>query len=502
MFATGCAGRRPAGRAVTPRAGGSTVAEVVVVGAGIGALATALLLGREGRDVVVCERDPAPVPAAADDMWSEWARPGVPQARLGHCFLSGFRVLLEARAPDVLERLYATGAPLVDFAADMPGDERRPDDRAMTAIMCRRPILEGILRQAVQAEPTVDVRCGCDVVGLVAEPSLRGVPKVVGVRTRDHGSIAAATVVIAGGRRVPMQRWFAQIGAARPVEQSEACGFVCYTRFFRVRLRPGEDHHVSTALAVEGDLGYMKYEIFGADRSTFCVELIPPARDRELRGLRHESAWMAAVRALPEALDWLDPERATPIGPVAAMGEERNLLREFVSAGRPIALGLHVIGDARCQTNSLYAWGSGSALAAAATLVDVLTEYPGDPEAQALAFEAERGAEITGRFELSRARDRAFRRLQDAEPEWDDTDRGHGLLHGVVVPAADEDPDVYRAVTRWELQLDHVDALAANTGVLDRARALAAVRESQPEPTPTPTRETLLEITAAATAAT
>jgi flavin-dependent dehydrogenase len=33
------------------------VAGVVIVGAGIGGLATALLLGREGRDVVVCERD-------------------------------------------------------------------------------------------------------------------------------------------------------------------------------------------------------------------------------------------------------------------------------------------------------------------------------------------------------------------------------------------------------------------------------------------------------------
>jgi hypothetical protein len=211
-----------------------------------------------------------------------------------------------------------------------------------------------------------------------------------------------------------VQRWFQDIGASAPVEESEGCGFVCYTRFFRIRLRTGEDHHVSTELAVEGDLGYMKYEIFGADQSTFCVELCPPAQDRELRALRHEAVYMQAARAPPESLDWLDPERSTPIGPVAAMGEERNLLRQFVTAASPIALGVHVIGDARCQTNSLYAWGAGSALAAATTLVDVMTEHPHDPEAQALAFEARRGAEITGRFELSRARDRAFRRSQNA----------------------------------------------------------------------------------------
>ena len=471
------------------------MAEVVIVGAGIGGLATALLLGREGRNVVVCERDPAAVPPSTEEMWSDWRRPGIPQARLGHCFLSGFRMLLGQRAPDVLERLYAAGVPLVDFAADMPGDERLPEDGEMTAIMCRRPILEGILRQAVQAESMVQLRCGCDVVGLVAEPSLiPGVPKVMGVRTREEGSIAARTVVIAGGRRVPVQRWFQEIGASPPVEESEGCGFVCYTRFFRIRLRPGEDHHVSTELAVEGDLGYMKYEIFGADQSTFCVELCPPAPDRELRALRHEAAYMAGARALPESLDWLEPERATPIGPVAAMGEERNLLRQFVTAGRPIALGVHVIGDARCQTNSLYAWGAGSALAAATTLFDVLTEHPGDPEAQALAFEARRGAEITGRFELSRARDRAFRRLQDEEPEWDDPAHGYGLIHSVVLPAAEEDPDVYRAVTRWDLQLDSVGALVENTAVLQRARALAAEREPLREATRVPTRDALLEL--------
>ena len=208
---------------------------------------------------------------------------------------------------------------------------------------------------------------------------------------------------------------------------------------------------------------------------------------------------MAGARALPESLDWLEPERATPIGPVAAMGEERNLLRQFVTAGRPIALGVHVIGDARCQTNSLYAWGAGSALAAATTLFDVLTEHPGDPEAQALAFEARRGAEITGRFELSRARDRAFRRLQDEEPEWDDPAHGYGLIHSVVLPAAEEDPDVYRAVTRWDLQLDSVGALVENTAVLQRARALAAERESLREATRVPTRDALLELIGGAT---
>jgi hypothetical protein len=93
-------------------------------------------------------------------MWSDWKRPGTPQARLGHTFLPGFRVLLADRAPDVLERLYAVGAPLVGFASHGQGAAAGAEAGELNAIMCRRPVLEGILRQAVEAETTVDVRSG------------------------------------------------------------------------------------------------------------------------------------------------------------------------------------------------------------------------------------------------------------------------------------------------------------------------------------------------------
>ena len=81
----------------------------VIVGAGIGGLVTALMLGRAGHEVVVCERDASPVPADAEEMWSSWPRPGTPQARLGHTFLAGFRRMLEARLPDVIDDVLSVG---------------------------------------------------------------------------------------------------------------------------------------------------------------------------------------------------------------------------------------------------------------------------------------------------------------------------------------------------------------------------------------------------------
>ena len=215
--------------------------EIAIVGAGIGGLAAALALGRRGRRVVVYERDPAPVPASPEEMWSAWPRPGTPHARLGHAFLPGFHALLQRRAPDVLEDLRGAGALFHDRSRDLPG-ARRPEDAELVSIRARRAVMEGYLRRAVEAEPTVELRAGCGVAGLLAEaPTAGGLPRVVGVRLRGGGEIGAESVVVAGGRRTPVQLWLAAIGARPAAEESEGCGFQWYTRFFRLHPRAGED---------------------------------------------------------------------------------------------------------------------------------------------------------------------------------------------------------------------------------------------------------------------
>jgi len=107
----------------------------------------------------------------------------------------------------------------------------------------------------------------------------------------------------------------------------------------------------------------MKSSLQGADRGTFCAEFGVPVWDRALHRFGDEATFMAAQRAMPGVAAWIDPARATPIGPIAIMGQEQDLLRHFLHEGRPLALGLHVIGDTRSRTNSDYAWGSALALA-------------------------------------------------------------------------------------------------------------------------------------------
>ena len=472
------------------------MARIVVVGGGIGGLSAALLLGREGHQVTVCERDSAPVPRSAHEAWSGWRRPGTPQARLGHSFLAGFRRELRRRLPDVLDAVLAAGAPELDMTMWMAdGVERVPRDRELFIVRARRPVVEAVLRRAAEAEPTVQVQAGCRVHGLLSDtPRPRDVPRVTGVVT-SSGAVTADVVVVSGGRSVPVARWFEAIGATAPEEQAESCGSACYTRYFGMPAVDGDDARIDTGPTIHRDPGYLLYEVWGADNRTFACEIAVPVSDRPLKLLRDEATWMAAAAAMPEWQEWIDPERSQPITPgVDVMGNERNTLRRFIEDDRPLALGVHVIGDARCQTDSLFAWGCGNALLAASAVADAIAEHPGDDEAQALSVAAAVDAELEGRYAYSVARDRARDRVLRAEPRWDTMSTGIGLIDGVLLPAADHDAEVYRAVYRWDLQLDSAADLEGNTGVIERARQF--VGDSTEPPLDTggiPTRNELLE---------
>jgi hypothetical protein len=71
---------------------------------------------------------------------------------------------------------------------------------------------------------------------------------------------------------------------------------------------------------------------------------------------------------------------------------------------------------------------------------------------------------------------------------------GIGLIDGVLLPAADHDADIYRAVYRWDLQLDPAGDLAMHAAVIERARN--TVGDSTEPPLDTEgisTRDQLLE---------
>ena len=94
--------------------------KVLVLGAGICGLGTALLLARDGHEVTVIERDADPVPESPQAAWEHWDRKGVAQFRQPHNFMPGLREILESDLPDVQESLAAAGASKFDLLHPLP----------------------------------------------------------------------------------------------------------------------------------------------------------------------------------------------------------------------------------------------------------------------------------------------------------------------------------------------------------------------------------------------
>ena len=93
--------------------------KIVVVGAGIAGLGSALALARDGHSVTVLERDATPMPASADEAFL-WARRGAPQVRHSHAMLARLRNLLRDRCPEVLQALLDAGATEMPFTQNLP----------------------------------------------------------------------------------------------------------------------------------------------------------------------------------------------------------------------------------------------------------------------------------------------------------------------------------------------------------------------------------------------
>src|SRR3954468_19831870 len=88
---------------------GGNVARIAVLGAGVVGLTTAMLLGKDGHDVVVVERDPTEPEGDPDGLWSGWGGGGVHQFRLLHYSQPAFRDRLERELPEVVGALDAAG---------------------------------------------------------------------------------------------------------------------------------------------------------------------------------------------------------------------------------------------------------------------------------------------------------------------------------------------------------------------------------------------------------
>ena len=472
------------------------MARIVIIGAGVVGLGTAMLLAGDAHQVTVLERDPISPPEPVE-AWERWQRPGLNQFRLPHFFLAGFRSVVDAELPEVSGALRAAGALRLNVIGDAPREMTggwRDGDDCYELLTGRRPVVEAVIATQAAATRGVEVRRGTAVTGMVSGASaLPGVLHVTGVRTKDGESIPADLVVDMSGRRSALPGWLSEIGARDPAEELEDSGFVYYGRHFR-----SVDGSVPPAIGSNVmDWGTITSLTLPADNGTWAIALVTSSKDTALRPLRETGRWEAVVRGLPLVAHWLD---GTPIEDgVQVMAHLEDRYRGFAADGRPVATGVVAVADSWACSNPANGRGASIGMLHAVTLRDQLREVGlDDPAAFAEAFHTATARTVEPWYRATLATDRY--RLAEIESgvrggTYDPQDSQYQLGKALGA-AAGQDPDCLRAYLDIWLVLRTPGEVFARPGLRDKILQLGSGwRDVEPLG---PSREQLLALASGA----
>jgi 2-polyprenyl-6-methoxyphenol hydroxylase-like FAD-dependent oxidoreductase len=445
--------------------------QIVIIGGSVAGLAAGLLLSRAGHDVEVFDRDD--VAAAADTETAAKAafRPAAPQIVHLHGYHPAGIATLRERLPDVHAALLEAGpvpAPLSDRLPQTLTDRSdRPGDERFEVLLARRSTLDWVFRSVAAAEPGLRLTGRTPVTGLLARAGKP--PTVVGVRT-VRGERTAELVVDASGRRCVTDSWLKEIGARPPHTLFAECGSAYYSRHYRIR--PGVRYPSPEHRFLLGQLPYFSVMMLAGDQNTRTITLAPLVEDASMRRLRDPKAHSAVARLVPPVAAWL--EVLDPISGVHVMGGLHNTLRRLVVDDRPVALGLHAVGDAVCTTNPIGGRGIPLALRTAAELADVLAAHPHDQWAQAIAIDDAVAQNIAPWYVVQAGADSerlaAIRRALRDEPAPPLPDIANGVTLSHLRSAAMIDPELFRALSSV------LTMLRTPAEVLDDAEVQSRVR--------------------------
>ncbi len=469
---------------------------VVVIGAGVGGLTTALALARAGHLVTVLERDPLPADADPERAFASERR-GAPQVHQTHGFLARIVVELREHLPDVLDALIAAGGHTMSTTANL--GEAQPGDDDLAVLVVRRTTFEWVLRRAALGEPGVSFRTGETVTGVTASTGTGAVPTVTGVVTDAGDVIAADLVVAAMGRRSPVPDWLAEHGVG--VEETvHPSGLMYLSRWYR--LAPGAEAALDPKLG--GDLGFVKYLGVPGDADTLSITLAIRPDDRELRAaLTDPDGFEAACRLLPGPDQFFRAGPLEPMGAVRPMGGLLNRRRGFTDEhGDPTVLGFHVVGDAHTCTNPLYGRGCSLAVVQAFAVAAAVAAFPADANARGREYEARAAREILPSYEFAVQMDRMGADPVGGGRGGNGADAQSKAMTAVYVAGA-TDPVIGRGLAKlWNL-LATFEELMADPAFMGRVMEVMADPDAYPiPPREGPTRDELVAALASTAPAT
>lgn len=455
---------------------------IVILGAGMAGLATALTLARDGHQVTLVELDP--LGDSAPDQAFTCERKGISHFQQPHAFIPRGRLELMDHFPDVYASLLREGAHDIDARRKLPG-EVEPADSVLQFMGVRRPLIEWALRRAVLAQAGIEVLSGISARGI------RLVAGSVAAVDVDGRAIATDVVIDAMGRRSPVRGWLEQQGVALSPLQRGECGVIYYSRYYRVR--PGNTLPDGPwVLGPRGDLGYMSFTTFPGDNGTFAVVFGVPTGVPELKSMMHERVFQAAVESVPLLMQWADPERVEPITDVLPMGGLQNTL---TLPGDTWPCGLFPVGDALCHTDPVLAHGLSLSLIHALETARALRAHTEPRDAFAAYREAVMPALIE-RYELAVALDeQRLRMWTGGTVDYARKDGDYALFSVVACGAvAMVDAEVFRSYMRRMGLLDSTRVLDDDERLKQKIEEVFQGLLAKPRPPSGPPREAMLAL--------
>ncbi|GII66483.1 FAD-binding monooxygenase [Sphaerisporangium krabiense] len=378
----------------------------VVVGAGIGGLLAARVLGETFDRVTVLDRDALPGEGVP--------RRSVPQGHHAHGLLSQGREILDELFPGLHDDLVAAGAVPCDIQRDVrwynDGLLLRPAPSRLRGLSVSRPLLERHLRSRVEALPGVVIQDRREVVEPVAgrPGAVTGVRVALPGRPGEVEEIEADLVVNATGRGNRGAEWLRRLGYEPAAEERVDSRLAYVSREYR--RRPGDADVVAmivghstavprggVALSGEGDRWLVTLYGMGDD--------IPPTDPDGY----HRFAARVPVPDLHRLL-----ERLEPLGEPRLMRIPVSVRRRYERLSR-FPEGYLVFGDALCQFNPTYGQGMTVAACEAVALRECLAA-PGGRGGLARRFHGRAARIIDVAWDISVGGDLRFPSVEGPRP--------------------------------------------------------------------------------------
>ena len=330
----------------------------VVIGGGIGGLLAAHALAGRFERVTILERHRYPPDSRSA---APPARRGVPQSRCLHLLMAAGAAAFDELTPGWRDEVVARGAVPFDASADaavrFPAGWLPRTVSGITMYACSRALLEDVLRRGFAQEPTVQLREGQNVLGLLGNPPGE---RVTGVRTADtHGSgkanLLADLVVDASGTGSILPRWMARLpgGLGSHVDETVIeSGRQYVSRWFHLEPGDAPDWHCLSVAPAAG-APPRSAMMLRAEEDRWGVVLLAPAGEPlpfDDTGFLDFTAGLGDGK-LRAAL-----ARARPVSPIHRYGPTANRVRHYDRLTSWPA-GLVALGDAVCALDPYFGLG-------------------------------------------------------------------------------------------------------------------------------------------------